>query len=138
MVKQGEQPPGQPPKSKKPKAPKEPGKGTDSKTKVFGFRLAESEGEMYDNKLKELGMSRSEFFRQAFRNLNVTFEAPTKDYERLLFIFNKSSNNLNQLAHRVHSTHLKSGVISESLYIKWLNELVSIRELLRAGVSDAD
>jgi hypothetical protein len=107
-------------------------------TKVFGFRLEQSEGEMYDAKLKELGLTRSEFFRQAFRDLNVTFQAPSKDYERLLFIFNKSSNNLNQLAHRVHSAHLKSGLISETLYIKLLNELVLIRELLRAGAGNAN
>lgn len=126
MGKQDAQVPGRAAKAKKPE------------TKVFGFRLEKSEGEMYDAKLNELGLTRSEFFRQAFRNLNVTFQAPSKDYERLLFIFNKSSNNLNQLTHRVHSAHLKSGVISATLYIKLLNELVLIRELLKAGASDAD
>lgn len=108
------------------------------KTIVFAFRLPAEEGRQYDEQLAVRGMSRSQFLRESFRQFDVTFEAPSKDYERLLFLYNKSSNNLNQLAHRVHSTHLKSGVISETLYLKWLNELVAIRELLQAGVNHVD
>lgn len=115
--------------SQKPKKPK---------TRVFSFRVPEDEYAEYENKLLSAGLDASKFFREAFRNFNVTFEAPSKDYERLLFLYNKSSNNLNQLAYRVNSTHRKSGIISQSLYIKWLNELVQIRELLQAGVNHVD
>lgn len=108
------------------------------KTTVFAFRLPAGEGKQYDEQLAQLGMSRSQFLRESFRKFDVTFEAPSKDYERLLFLYNKSSNNLNQLTHRVHSAHLKSGVMSESVYLKWLNELISIRELLQAGVNHVD
>ena len=60
-----------------------------------------------------------------------------KDYERLLFFYSKASNNLNQLAHSVNRSW-KKDIVSERLYAKFLNELVSIRELLSSGVSNAD
>ncbi|WP_411268981.1 plasmid mobilization protein [Pseudomonas chlororaphis] len=116
-------------RSQKPKKPK---------TRVLAFRVPEGEFAEYEEKLLSAGLDTSKFLREAFRNFNVTFEAPSKDYERLLFLYNKSSNNLNQLAYRVNSAHRRSEIISESLYIKWLNELVLIRELLMAGVNHVD
>ena len=114
--------------------------GRKNKKCVVAFRVTEEERAALDEKLKHTGVSQSEYLQRVLFDSNATFEAPpqTKDYERLLFLYNKSSNNLNQLAHRVNSAYRRSEVISESLYIKTINELVLIRELLKAGVSHAD
>lgn len=111
-----------------------------NKTRVVSFRIAEEDIAAYEEKLKNSGVTKSKFFREILFDSNATFEAPpkSKDFERLLFLYNKSSNNLNQLAHRVNSAYRKSEVISESLYIKAVNELVLIRELLLAGVNHVD
>ncbi|HFP1355966.1 TPA: molybdopterin-guanine dinucleotide biosynthesis protein MobC, partial [Escherichia coli] len=53
----------------------------------------------------------------------------------LVYHFNKAGNNLNQLAYKVNSAFLM-GRISESLYVKVLNCLVDIRELLMTGVNN--
>lgn len=108
------------------------------KTRVVSFRVSEEVFAEYERKLKNSGVKKSQFLREVLLNSNATFQAPSKDYERLLFLYNKSSNNLNQLAYRVNSAYRKSGIISESLYIRALNELVLIRELLSVGVNHAD
>ncbi|MFP1455887.1 hypothetical protein ACLB1O_30100 [Escherichia coli] len=41
-----------------------------------------------------------------------------------------AGNNINQIAHRLNSNHLK-GIISESLYKKVLNGLIGIRDRLQ-------
>ncbi len=41
-----------------------------------------------------------------------------------------AGNNINQIAHRLNSDHLK-GIISESLYKKVLNGLIGIRDRLQ-------
>nr|WP_258404783.1 molybdopterin-guanine dinucleotide biosynthesis protein MobC [Pseudomonas fluorescens] len=108
------------------------------KTRVVSFRVSEEVFAEYERKLKDSGVKKSQFLREVLFNSNATFQAPSRDYERLLFLYNKSSNNLNQLAYKVNSAYRKSGIISESLYIRAINELVLIRELLSAGVNHAD
>ncbi|HBP4890436.1 TPA: MobC family plasmid mobilization relaxosome protein [Pseudomonas aeruginosa] len=108
--------------------------------RVLSFRLSDEEFAAFDEKLKASGMNKSEFFRDVFLKGKVSFSvkaAPPKEYKRLLFIFNKASNNLNQLAHRVHLAH-KSGIVSERLYTKLMNALAAIHGLLLSGVDDAD
>lgn len=111
-----------------------------NKTRVVSFRLREEDIAPYEQKLLSSGVKQSDFLREILFNSNAVFEAPTKskDNDRLLFLYNKSSNNLNQLAYRFNSAYRKSEIISESLYIKAINELVLIRELMIAGVKNAD
>lgn len=104
---------------------------------VVSFRLSEKEFAPYKPKLESSNLTKSKFFRETFLNSNVTFEEPSKDLERLLFYYSKSSNNLNQLSHSIHRAWRRE-IISESLYTKLLNELVHIRELLHSGVNNAD
>ncbi|AGN33486.1 relaxosome component, NikA family (plasmid) [Pseudomonas fluorescens A506] len=111
-----------------------------NKTRVVSFRLREEDIAPYEEKLRNSGVKPSDFLREILFNSNAVFEAPkvSKDNDRLLFLFNKSSNNLNQLAYRFNSAYRKSEIISETLYIKAINELVLIRELMLAGVKHAD
>jgi CRISPR/Cas system CSM-associated protein Csm3 (group 7 of RAMP superfamily) len=110
------------------------------KTRVLHFRLTEADFAEFDEKLKQTGMTASEFFRDVFLNSKITFnvkQAKPVDYHRLVFIYNKAGNNINQLAHKVNADH-RGGLISESVHLKWLNKLASVESLLLAGISNAD
>jgi hypothetical protein len=111
-----------------------------NKNRVYTFRLTEEESEIFEEKLQSSAMTKSEFFREIFikSNVNLTVKAaPNKDYSRLIFIYNKSSNNLNQIALNINKAN-RNGIISSSLYQKTLNELISIRELFLRGINNAD
>lgn len=110
------------------------------KTRVLTLRVGEDDHTEILRKTKDAGMTTSEFLRDVFINAKLTFSvkaAKPQDYHRLLFFYNKTSNNINQLAHQVNAAH-RRGVISEKTYILWLNKLTSIEALLLAGVSDVD
>lgn len=110
------------------------------KTRVLHFRVTEADFAEFDLKLKQTGMSASEFFRDVFLKSKVTFnvkQVKPVDYHKLIFIYNKAGNNINQLAHKVNGDH-RRGLISESIHLKWLNKLASVESLLQAGISNAD
>lgn len=111
-----------------------------NKNRTFTFRLTDEEAGTFEAKLAMSRMSKSEFFREVFINSNVNLTvnaAPSKNQEKLIFLYNKSSNNLNQLTYKVNSAY-RSGIISPTLYQKWINELISIRQLLANGVEYVD
>ncbi len=102
----------------------------------ISFRLTESEYEPFKLILETTELTRTAFFRRVFLNNEYQFdvkERPAKEYDRLLFLFNKSSNNLNQVAHKLNSAY-RSGVVSEKVYLETLNNLVSIECLLRGAL----
>ncbi|EEH4118117.1 TPA: molybdopterin-guanine dinucleotide biosynthesis protein MobC [Salmonella enterica] len=110
------------------------------KDRVVSFRLSENEFAPFEEKLAASEMKKSEFFREIFLNSNVNLTvkgAPSKEYKNLVFIFNKASNNLNQVAYKANVAHM-TGHISENLYRRILNQLVNIRELLQSGVNNVD
>lgn len=108
-----------------------------NKSRMVAFRLTDEQMAPFALGINEAEVSQSEFFRRLVLSSNPVFEKSSKDYDRLLFYFSKSSNNLNQLAHNVHRQSQR-GIVSEALYVKFLNELIGIRELLSAGVNGAD
>ena len=55
---------------------------------------------------------------------------------RLLYLFNKASNNINQLAHRANADHL-AGVISEATYTRILADLHGLAHYMKAAIKDA-
>jgi hypothetical protein len=54
------------------------------------------------------------------------------DTRRLLYLFNKSSNNMNQLAHRANADHL-AGTLSESTYEGILYNLEQVARYLKTA-----
>ncbi|KEJ68997.1 bacterial mobilization family protein [Escherichia coli 5-366-08_S1_C1] len=56
------------------------------------------------------------------------------EYRELLRLFNKSSNNINQIAKKIN-TEYRNGFISESTYLRYLNVLVNIRDAFVAGIN---
>ncbi|WGO82249.1 plasmid mobilization protein [Arsenophonus apicola] len=110
------------------------------KDKVVAFRLSQEDFSHFEEKLLLSQMTKSAFFREVFlqANVNLTVQSlPSKDLGHLTFLYNKASNNLNQIAHQVNIAHLNQKV-SERLYRQVNNGLIDIRELLLSGVRDVN
>ncbi|TLS73439.1 plasmid mobilization protein [Photobacterium damselae] len=107
----------------------------EQKTQVITFRLTESEYEPFKKIFENSDLSKSEFFRHMFLTSkdNYTFEVKENkpiDYSKLLFINNKISNNINQIAKRLN-TDSKSGIITQRSYNLAINNLISIESQLK-------
>lgn len=105
---------------------------------VISLRLTDEEYQSFHEYFTSLEVSRSEFFRMVI--LNRLDDIPTLkqkrpvEYRELLRLFNKSSNNINQMAKKIN-TEYRNGFISESTYLRYLNVLVNIRDAFVAGIN---
>lgn len=114
------------------------------KNKRINSRLTEKELALFEARRIKANLSQSDFIRMATLNDNLIIvakdppkEKPSIDKQRMLYLYNKTSNNLNQLAHRLNSDN-KKGSVTESTYSSILNELLMIRLLLNEGINRAD
>lgn len=108
-----------------------------TKDRVVSVRLTEEQYAPHEEIMNRTGTKASAYFRELLTNRHPVFKEASVTDERLVFIYNKSSNNLNQVAKRVHQAHHR-GIISQGLFLKLSNTLISIRDLLLAGVDRAD
>ncbi len=105
---------------------------------VISLRLTDEEYQSFHEYFTSLEVSRSEFFRMVI--LNRLDDIPTLkqkrpvEYRELLRLFNKSSNNINQIAKKIN-TEYRNAFISESTYLRYLNVLVNIRDAFVAGIN---
>ena len=94
-------------------------------TRLVSFRLTDADHQAYLEKVEASGLKPSTFFRDCvLTNKTQIIARPKSSIEksRLLYLFNKASNNINQLAHRANSEH-KGGALSESTYHAVLDAL---------------
>ena len=108
---------------------------------VVSFRLTEEEFAPFQSLLEKSDKTKSEFFRDIFLSkekiIFITFkELKPVDYYSILRVVNKSGNNLNQIARSFNSAN-KSGTISERIYLKGLNLLISINTHLKRALNDS-
>ena len=106
----------------------------------ISFRLTRAESLLYQAKVRASGLNQAEFFRDCVLGNKTEVIARPKasaDMNRLLFLFNKSSNNINQLAHRVNADHLDGGV-SEDTYEGVLRQLEMISLYMKTMISHAE
>lgn len=109
-------------------------------TKPVAFRLTEKDYVAYLQKFESSGLTQSEFFRECVltnRTQIIAKQKASSDKKRLLFIANKASNNINQLAHRANADHV-AGTISQQTYIDVLQELQLLNRYLKATLSNVD
>lgn len=108
--------------------------------KVVSLRLTPSDHALWLSKVEASGQTRSEFFRSCVlaNKTEVLARTPASvDKLRLIWYFNKASNNLNQLAWTAHQAR-KRGVLDARLFEYVVGQLSGIREFLKRGVSDVD
>ncbi len=109
-------------------------------TKTVAFRLTEADHAAYKKKFGASGLTQSEFFRRHVLNNTTTVIAKPKaseDHRQLLYLANKTSNNINQLAHRVNADHL-AGLISERVYVDILAQLQHLSRVMKAAADHVD
>lgn len=115
-----------------------PRKHAEGLGKPVSFRLPESDRLAWETKVKESGLSPSDFFRDyvlANRTQVVARPQPSRDYDRLLYLFNKAGNNVNQLAHRANAAHV-AGTVSEDTYVGILAALDGLTRYMAAALED--
>lgn len=61
----------------------------------------------------------------------------SEEKQRLIYLFNKTSNNINQLAHRAN-VDFNAGTISEATYSGILNQLELMGRYMKAVINDVD
>lgn len=108
--------------------------------KPVAFRLSEADHAAFLAKVEASGLKPSQFFREAIltnKTQVIARPKPSADYGRLVYLVNKASNNVNQLAHRANAAH-KAGQVSEATYAGILAELNILSHFLKAAINDAD
>ncbi|ARR51943.1 plasmid mobilization protein [Photobacterium damselae] len=102
-----------------------------NKSELISLRLTTEEYEPYKLLMKDLDIGKSAFFRALLTNkLGVVQLENNKDYKRMLFLNNKISNNINQIAKRLN-TDAKKGIITQRSYNLAINNLISIKQQLK-------
>lgn len=107
---------------------------------TISFRIPVSKEPAFEAKWKSSGMERSEFLVRCVLENKTQVLARQKasvDKERMLFLFAKASNNLNQIAHKANEAHALKKV-DEALYRAVLGQLASLSSLLKTGLENVD
>lgn len=116
-----------------------PVKSDDEKlSHTVAFRLTDGDFLAYKRKFSASGLTQSEFFRaHVLTNTTQVVAKPkaSADTKRAVFLLQKASNNINQLAHRANADHL-SGILSESSFLAILNQLDQLNSFLLEQTSE--
>ncbi|MBI6621531.1 plasmid mobilization relaxosome protein MobC [Pseudomonas corrugata] len=112
----------------------------EKRTIVISFRATESDMAPYAEPMLKSGKSRSEFFHELFIKLKDKIviserKVKTEDYSKYLFLVNKMSNNLNQIAKVLNSAN-KADKLSQRQLLNALNDLNSIRLILNGKLGN--
>jgi hypothetical protein len=117
-----------------------PQKTEEALTEPFSFRTGKTVAAALHDKIARSGLSKGEFFRDvALNNKTVVVARPlaSLDKKRMQFLFNKTSNNMNQIAHVLNSANT-AGRLSESLCKDSLRALEDIAKYLRVALNHVD
>lgn len=107
------------------------------KTQIISVRVTHDEYAGLEAQRARTNLKPSQFAREMLLNKTPTFNEASVHADRIVFLVNKASNNLNQLAHQVNQAS-RRGIISERVYLLYLNKLTSIEHLLQMGILYVD
>ncbi|MGR6831068.1 plasmid mobilization relaxosome protein MobC [Aliivibrio wodanis] len=71
------------------------------------------------------------------KSIVVRKDGDTFDKKNLIFLFSKSSNNLNQIAKQIHIGN-KAGIITKDRMNKAIKDIETISALLIKGINDVN
>lgn len=108
-----------------------------NKTHVISFRMSDEELEPFKHLMTQANLKKSELFKSIVisksKQVNL-IRNEDEHYRRLLFLYNKISNNVNQIA-RVTNTLHKNHSLNDQSLLKINNNLLLMNDLLRKGLS---
>ena len=111
---------------------------SNNKSVVVTLRLSENEIKPLDSAREKLGITRSEFFRMILLNNfdpKVHDKSTKEDLNKALFYFNKTSNNINQIAKSLNTMLLKEEINKEE-YFRNVRKLELILDELKRGMNN--
>lgn len=106
---------------------------------TIAFRLTDGDFLRYQWKFSASGFTQSEFFRAHVLNnttLVVAKPVASRDSLRAVFLLQKASNNVNQLAHRANSEFL-TGLVSQNTYEAILDQLLQLNTFMLEQAREA-
>lgn len=121
-------------------------KSTKKSTAVLSLRVPEEDRDLYDAMCKDANLNRSELLRAIIKTKTngggVIINAPQKklkdaDYSKLIFYYNKTSNNINQIAKKINAA-FAAKIISEDTMLTGISLLRNIERLLEAGLENGN
>lgn len=105
------------------------------------FRVTEKEKQSFDKKVKQANTTASDMLRERVLKDEYFIVArepkASVDKKQLMFLFNKTSNNMNQLAHLANSYN-QQGILSEAQLNQILSQLITLKNLMKAGIDNVD
>jgi hypothetical protein len=117
-----------------------PRKHTEPLVAPYSLKLTASEAKELDAKIEQSGMSNAEFLRDVvLKNRTEVIAKPRASLEkkRMQFLFNKTSNNMNQIAHVLNGAQL-AGKLSTPLCANAITQLEAIAKYLRSALNHVD
>jgi hypothetical protein len=112
----------------------------DNLSVVSSFRINQSVDDKLRSQLSASGLSRSEWIREAvLKNETqvIARQRKSADAKHVLFLCNKASNNINQLAHRANVAH-KAGQLTSLSLQSILLELQALNDFLLGASKNVD
>ncbi len=111
--------------------------GVSPANKSFAFRLEnDAQTAVLENKIFKSGLSTSEFLRKLCVEEEIEIVAVSPHKSRAVFLLQKASNNLNQLAHRANSAD-RAGKLDQSTFSLIVSELQRLNDFLLTQVREA-
>lgn len=108
--------------------------------RTVSTRLTDDQWQIFNEKVERSGMSPSVFLRECIltnRTQIVARPPASVERQRIMYVINKTGNNLNQLVH-VANTARVAGQLSESTFVALVDELELITQLLKAHLHRVD
>ena len=102
-------------------------------------KLTPTEYEPFKKIIGIMGLKKATLFRKVIlsnKNNVVCLSQSAEEEEsrkRMLFLANKTSNNINQLAKKLHQAY-RGEVVSERNYLRIMNDLVGVRSAFEKGI----
>ncbi len=99
---------------------------------TVAFRLTDGDFLGYKRKFSDSGLKQSEFFREhVLSNTTQVVARPvaSADARRAVFLLQKASNNVNQLAHRANAEHL-AGLLSDGTFSEIVGQLQQLNSFM--------
>ncbi|GJJ05668.1 hypothetical protein RugamoR64_62060 [Duganella rhizosphaerae] len=106
----------------------------------YSFKLTKSEAAPLNEKIALSGMKRADFLRDVvLKNKTVVVAKPAASLEkkRMQFLFNKTSNNMNQIAHVLNGANA-AGKLTAPLCRDAIADLEAIAKYLRSALNHVD